>query len=525
MNYRPLDVKSGFGTTSNVSLMPKLGENLLDLPQLLNTDYAQVIINYIPQRYGLDKRQGLDKIYEVAGANPITLLKKFTNDVWIFGYATTIASYTISTDTVADIKTDFSANDGFGGGKYGDYFLVCNGVEKIWRMDNTTFTLAEIAASPEGTVGIKFIGARCYAWYDDTIQYSNVDDGSNPPFNDWDTGTDADEGGTVNYRNAGDVRSVCQLGQYTVGFSDDGFFAFILNTIDSAGTLKKIEVIQNYTEDFGGATGAIETPIGIFYVNEAGLNQMVEVGATNSPYSRQDVLTSNLLGSKYFESADQKQVDLVYDKKQNCIFITLSKDSENNNLVIGYKLDQKAFFRIKGWNINRWAKDGQDIYGASSIKTTVYKCFEGYDDDGLSIGTEYQQELKIGNLWSKNKLKGGYIQGFLSPDSEVFVSYNIYTEQGKPIEDKLKFLWTSQRREDEHAGFDASRFDRAAFDGSVDLGNMVENFSGNSGRISNMQRLIIKIKGGDKLHHIVNWLSCNVENKGAIKRRDMQQIN
>jgi len=673
--YKPLDVKSGFSNTSNVSLMPKEGENLLDLPQLLDTNYAQVIINYIPERYGLDKRKGLDKIFERAGANPITLLKEYTTGEWIFGYAEKIEAYNEDTEAYTTIKDDFKANSGFGGARYGDYFLVINGVDKMQRIykemtgeayydDSTTNTLVysgktvdfvvgqvvtgslsgatatvtadsgtfpvatgtltvtaiagdfQIAEALSGagggaassvssmnalTVGdkvtgatsgatgilleitgagtatqtyviglrsgefdngeaitddqtvkgkglttstlnfaikettdapicngIKIIGSRAYAFNlltDNTqIQYSPVDDGSNPPFDNWTTGTDADEGGTVNYRNAGTVRSVVQLGAYTVGFSDDGFFAFILNTLDSAGTLKKVEVIQNYTEDFGGATGAIETPIGIFYVNEAGLNQMVEVGATNAPYSRQDVLTSKLLGSKYFESADQSQVDLVYDKKQNCIFTTLSQDSENNNLVIGYKLDQKAFFRIKGWNINRWAKSGQDIYGASSIKTTVYKCFQGYDDDGLSIGTEYQQELKIGNLWSKNKLKGGYIQGFLSHDTKVYVSYNIYTEQGKPIDDKLKFSWVADRREDVHAGFDAARFDRIAFDGGVDLGDMVECFGGNSGRISNMQRLVVNMSCSDKLHHIINWTSALIENKGAIKRRNMTQL-
>ncbi|GAH24003.1 unnamed protein product, partial [marine sediment metagenome] len=74
-----------------------------------------------------------------------------------------------------------------------------------------------------------------------------------------------------------------------------GFFAWLINTIDSAGTLKKVEIIQNYTEDYGGARGAIETPHGIYYLNEAGLWQMVAVGQTDVPMSRQQVLTSTLL--------------------------------------------------------------------------------------------------------------------------------------------------------------------------------------------------------------------------------------
>ena len=252
------------------------------------------------------------------------------------------------------------------------------------------------------------------------------------------------------------------------------------------------------------------------------MRQMVAVGTTNVPMSRQQLLTSELLGNKYFENADQTNVSLVHDAGQKCIFISLSRaESDPNNLVIGYKIDQKAFFQIKGWTINRFAKSGEVIYGASSVATKAFTCFKGFDDDGLNIGTDYQQELAMPNLWSKNKLKGGYIQGFLSHETEVFVRYNIYTEKGKPVSNKLIYSWTSQRREDEYAGYDSARFDRAAYDGSVDLAGMVENFSGNSARIANMQRLTARLTCSDKLHHIVNWLSANIENKGSIRRRDM----
>jgi len=523
--YRPLQTKSSFRTMSSVSLMPSRGENLLDLPQLLDTSWAQKIINYIPQRFGLEKRKGLDKIWEVAGNYPVTLLVKFTSDVWIFGYNTTIAKYTISTDAVVTIKGDFGAGSIFDGDKYGDYFMVCNGIGKIWRMNNSTFTLTEIANSPTGTVGLTFIGPRCYAWYEQTVQYSEVDTGTNPPFDTWSNATTATAGGKVVYRNAGDVRSVLQLAENTVVFSDNGFFSFTITTFDSAGTLTKTENIGNYVTDFGGATGAISTPTGIYYVNESGLWYMIVAGATDQPLSRQQQLVSTLLGSKYFEGANQINVDLVHDAKQKCIFVTLSKNSDTNNFVIGCKLDQKnAMFQVQGWNINRFAKDNQDIYGGSSVSVKVYKCFEGYDDDGLNIGTDYQQELKMQNLWSRNKLKGGYIQGFLNHDSEIYLSYNIYTIEGRPVKDKRKYLWTSQRREDKHSGYDASRFDRAAYDGGYDLSTMVENFSGNSARIANFQRLSVRITSGDKLPHIVNWLSVNIVGKSPIRRRDMTKI-
>ncbi|GAH08739.1 unnamed protein product, partial [marine sediment metagenome] len=108
--------------------MPKRGMDRESLPQMMDTNFALNIVNYIPHRFGLEKRKGLTNIFERAGANPITLLKEFTANVWIFGYAEKIEAYNTSTETFTTIKDDFSANDGFDGQRYGQYFFVCNGV-------------------------------------------------------------------------------------------------------------------------------------------------------------------------------------------------------------------------------------------------------------------------------------------------------------------------------------------------------------------------------------------------------------
>ena len=128
MSYTPISVKGYKGSpVSATTLMGVKGENRRDLPQLLNPEFAQVIKNYLITADGrLEKRGGLLKIFEVAGTNPVTMLEKWTDNIYIFGYATTVAYYDKSTDTVTNIKTNFSANSGFFGARYGDFFLVSN---------------------------------------------------------------------------------------------------------------------------------------------------------------------------------------------------------------------------------------------------------------------------------------------------------------------------------------------------------------------------------------------------------------
>jgi hypothetical protein len=507
--------------------MPKQGINKEDLAQMMDTNYALGIVNYIPYRYGLDKRKGLTNIFERAGANPITLLKEFTENVWIFGYSTKIEAYNTSTETFTTIKDDFSANDGFDGDDYGNYFFVCNGVEKIWRIESN-LTISEIATSPICN-GLKAIGARMYAFNLSTdasaIQYSEVDDGSNPPFDAWTQTTASDTGGTINYRNAKTARSVVQLGDYTVGFFDKGFAAWRINTIDSAGTLKKFEQIQNYTEDYGGARGAIETNFGIFYNNEAGLWQMVAVGQTDVPMSKQQVLVSTLLGSDFFRDTDQSSSDIVYDANLKCVFVTLAKDSPFNNVVIGCKPELKnSMFRFQNWNINRFAKSGEDIYGASSVKTTVYKLFDGYDDDGLKIGTEYYQELPLGSLFHAHSLSGIYAGGQLTPGDELMVRFDTFDLDGNIVYDKEKYKWTGGESNLAYDEWASAQWAGSGWGGSSPDAGLVESFGGGSPRVNNLQRLRVRITGGSMTRHILNWISAKTRQKQPIKRRNFTRI-
>ena len=242
------------------------------------------------------------------------MLKQWTDDIYIFGYKNTyLAAYTISTDTITDIKTNFNTNV-TGGARYSDgYFFVASPQDKIGRVTRTlnydaqsgnftaglivtgttsgakalilsdadagatgTLTLANIsgtfqnnealtdtstgAATADGTVAFTYteitaapkakhitvVDTRLIAGNlesDSTaIQYSAVDDGTNPPFNTWTDSIASTASGTVRYRNAGDVNVITNLGQNIIVGADDGKWAFYIDTIDDgAGNLVKVE--------------------------------------------------------------------------------------------------------------------------------------------------------------------------------------------------------------------------------------------------------------------------------------------
>jgi hypothetical protein len=391
------------------------------------------------------------------------------------------------------------------------------------------FAITEVANAPV-CADINFIGARAVAISlkdnPTAVQISEVDDGSNPPFDAWSTGTDATEGAVVSARNAGTARDCKPLGGYFVVFSDDGYFAFEVKQLDSAGTIKKVEIIQDYTVDYGGARGAITTPKGIFYVNEGGVWQLVQIGQTDVPYSRQQKLVSVLLNDFYFNDVDFTNTDLVHDEAQKLILLTYAQGSSVNNKVLAYKMseEREALFEIEGWSISRFAKYNNRIYAASSTDGVLYKCFEGYTDDGLEISCEYAQELPLKSLWHSHSLSDFYTKGFLSTGTEIDVYFDIYDVDGAPMLGKKIRRWTPSRNDNTIDEWGRAAWGLSAWGGDFDLSDMIEDWNGCQPRIANAQRITVRFKSGVDQPHIINWFSANVTDGPPIKRRQMTTI-
>lgn len=573
--------------------MASKGVNIRDLPQILSPDYAQAISNYIIHTTGqLEKRKGMTELFTTSALPK--LLDMYTDDLIVVSYGTTTAIYRISTDTLTVVKNDWSAGEQFGL-RYGDYFFVCNGIEKIFRISQTlaydaqtanftvgsvltggtsgatatilqdadsgatgTLTLGNIqgtfadnetitdvaggSATVNGTltftateltnsVPVKVMSAisgRIYAnpTRDETeIIYSEKDDGTNPPFNGvWTVGTGALDPGSVSFRNAGTVRAIVGLGQYIIVFSDFGKWAFYQDIIDSAGTLTKVDNVILNKLDLGGARGAKNTEEGIFYVNEGGLWQMMSLGQQDVPFSEQEQLTTVLLGSEYFEDIDLSNADIVYDTLRRLVLVTCAKDSSTNNHILVYNLDTKGMSFFGGWNLTNFLSFQNTIYGASSTDAKILTLFSGNDDDGQPISTLYRQEISGLPLDMRSIVKRLYIQGFLSPSSEITVHIDIYRQDGTVLLDAAQFTWSAQHSNSVYDEWGSAGWGTSSWGGDEELAGLVECFDGCSPMIRNAQRVGLRLTESSALPHRINWVRMYVEPKVLIRRRKMERI-
>jgi hypothetical protein len=527
MGYRPLQIKGGARVNQARSFTPTAGLNKRDLPQLLKPEQALIMTNYISDAVGrLRKREGLTQLFTVGGTSPIQVLEKFDTNRWIFAYGTTVAEYNRSTDTITNIKTDFTAGGTFAGARYGKYFFISNGIEKIFRLEDAgPWTATEVAGSSPCTV-MRVIGARLFTNSTTTgeVKYARIDSGTNPPFTDWTADDLADGPGGIVDRHIGNITSIEPLGQNIVVFGDFGKFAFFINTIDSAGTLSKVEVTQMSRRDFGGASGAITTDQGLFYVNEAGLWQLLGVGQPDTKFSDQEALVSKPLGVKYFDNATLTNVDIAYDEKQNFILVTYAAGSATNNAVLCYNLETKAFSEFSGWTMNRFASDQGVLYGGSSVTGTVYQLFDGYDDNGLSIGTEFEQEISIGSLETLKDTRIFKVEGYLTQGQPITISFNVYDRTGRLDENRQQFTWTATNALGIGYGYDEMAYDYGAYDGDIDFSDLVYSPDGAMTGMKRIYRLRVNFSASDTAAHEINLFSIDTVETSRARVRQMTKV-
>lgn len=527
--YSPLQIKGNNRQSMQFSQMAKKGLNLEGLEEMMSLDYAKKFINYIPYSFGIVPRQGLETQGEKEGlTSGATLFKHFTGTKFIYAHDTVVEYFDIATGEFTVIKDDFSANTRWGGGRYGDNFIVTNGVDKPYRIN--TSMVASIISNAPICDDIVFIGTRAVAISlstDETaVQLSEDDDGTATPFSAWNTGTGSTDGAIVRYRNAGKARSVVPLGPYYVVLSDNGYFSFNIRQLDSNGTIKKVEETIDYIADFGGGRGAISTPMGVFYVNEVGLWQLLQVGQTDVPYSRQQKLTSVLLNDSYFQNANFANTELVYDETQKMIMVSYADGSTVNNRILAYKKSDEieAVFEFEGWAINRFTKYDDKLYGCSSVDGKIYECFKGWTDNGADVGVEYAQELPLKSPYLRHRVNEFASKGFLSRDSAIDVHIDTYTLDGAPIKSKCKKRWTANRNDDKAKGWGSSGWNIDAWGGDADTSKMVECMDGFNARINRAQRVTVRFTSNVNCPHVINWFGCNIEDGAPIRMRGMTTI-
>jgi len=137
---RPPNQRKMFGSEhkSTSGTMPVFGMNAKDDPQLLDTRRATLINNYLVLGAAhMDKRGGSILDFNTGDSNVVELSGDFQNNYHIQAYGTKVRAWDTVNKLFIDIKTNFSANSGWSGDRYGDYFFVNNNVDGLWRINQS----------------------------------------------------------------------------------------------------------------------------------------------------------------------------------------------------------------------------------------------------------------------------------------------------------------------------------------------------------------------------------------------------
>jgi hypothetical protein len=360
--------------------------------------------------------------------------------------------------------------------------------------------------------------------------YSAVDDGSNPPFDDWTVGTLSDDADEIFSRNVGRALSAELLGDIVVVFGETGKYAFRIDTITVGSDIKKVNTPVIDRRDFGGSRVARLTARGLLYANETGLWQLRSLGQPNIPYSDQESnLTDKNLGVEFFKDIDLLNADIIYDANNDTAYLTCAKNSAVNNLVIAYNFENSAVTLFTGWNIARFENVGDDeIFAISALSVRGYKCFSGASDDGKPIYTELTFELPNG-ISTNQDFVGMYTQGFLSYSSPLSICFNKWDLEGKYEENSKCFTWSAELGTPNQNGWGASQYGGASWGGNSNTEDRpdgtVEAFGGARWPIRGFQRLECKITSSSKQLHQITWIELQTRQKSQITRRNISVVS
>jgi len=367
------------------------------------------------------------------------------------------------------------------------------------------------------------IGARMYIGAGSTVWFSRVDAGDNPPFENWGsggTGSPADGEGQISFKRADKVRAIKALGQYIVVYQDDGKFAFEHQTIDSNGTLKRVDISNVSRIDPGGSRAVVNTPSGHYYLNEAGLWNLITLGVKDTPFSEQDIKLSNLLGADFFRDVDfeNAQPDIFYDAGTTTIFVTFGKDSQLNNKMLAYNLETQGYSFLDGWAIGKFLLKGQEFYGTSSADGKVFRLFNGYSLNGLPITSVYEQEIQTGDLITRKDLLGLTIQALLDEGTSVNIYFDIYNEDGQLVKNIVQLCVEPHIDLSTIEGWNELGFG-GGWGGLDENISLIPTLSDSRVKIRNYQRLILRIEETSKLPHQINYVRVNWKEKSVITKR------
>ena len=396
-----------------------------------------------------------------------------------------------------------------------------------------TYVYAEVSAAPVAKyIGITTTGtstdARLFVgnFADDTstFQSSDVDDGSNPPFDTWTVGTVPGNGFQVFNRRNGQLKTISSLGTQIILGYERGRVAFRILQVGDATPRQQLQFdFENNQE--GMLENALETSIGLVFATNNGFKSLVAAGQTNIPYSEQVIDLTKNIDSTYWDNTDFTNLQIIEDVRQDLIYFTFRKDADSNNTVFAYNTDTKSIVEYT-LNLDGFAKIDDTIYGASSLNGKLYEMFTGSDDDNDPIPTDYIQEIQLGGLVNKYDLDYFLTQALLAEGSEHLLKLSTYDLNGDFDENVAVHSMTGVVPLELMKGYGTGSYGTTGYGTGVSgtsVGTKI--YQNQDVGLKEFYRVIVRFTSNDKLPATINFFSANIVNRNQNMLTNNLPIN
>ena len=382
-----------------------------------------------------------------------------------------------------------------------------------------TFAITEVTDAPKAKI-VAYINDRLLllnladnpaAW-----SYSDKDTSTNPPFTNWTTGSGFNDPGGGSFRNGQEGTGVETIGDIIFLSFEKGWHAFSIVQTDISGVVSKYDqVIQ--TSDLGIKKVKM-TDVGLIACGDFGVKRLVSLGQPNVPFSEQWETMTEQLGEDYFDDVNFDQASIVYDDIRGYIYIACAKGGgTTNNHILAMKADLSGVeSEVKfastslftGLNPYRFLKKDGVFYFTSSLDGVSYQLFDGENDNGNEIYSQYYQELNFGTFTDTFVLDEWKCEGELSPASSLTVTFDIFNEDGYFDQAMASYAWTTFNSYGGGGGWGGAPWGSSGWGASGTSSGLVYDVAGATPKLRNLTRLRVRFECSDTADHIIALFSA-----------------
>ena len=398
-----------------------------------------------------------------------------------------------------------------------------------------SFTITAVTAAPKAKY-VDFAGNRLIVYNLATDPaawaYSNADTGTNPPFTDWTSASGFNSPGAGYYRNGKEALTFALIGDiYFLGFSK-GWYAFTITQTEIGGVSSKYDQTVQ-TSDLG-MRKVLMTDVGLIACGDFGVKRLVSLGQPNIPYSEQWETLTEQLGEDYFDDVNFDSSDIVYDDKRGYIYVACAKGGgTTGNYILAIKADLAgtetdvktgAVSFFTGLNPYRFMKKDGDIYFTSSIDGLGINLFEGENDLGVAIYSQYYQELNFGTVTDSFNLDEFKLKAELSPATTITLTFDTFDENGYFEETRREYSITTTNSYTGGGGWGGAPWGSSGWGAGGTASGLVYDAKEAMPKLRNLTRVRVRFESADTADHILAIFSARVSITHATRGVRLAQV-